>query len=264
MSINNYRAAVRPKVHGSWNLHQLLQSKDVDFFVMLSSLSGIVGFASQCNYAAGNTYQDALARHRTCMGLHGASIDIGAVKSVGYLAENKENLERLVKSNHRVLTEDDVLKAIESSIVSSPQGQIMLGLNDASLPLNDARFTALRIREAIDSNTGGSKTSSGGELSGLIELASTFEDAVQAVVESVMKKLADIFMIEEAEIAPSNSVTELGVDSLVAVELRNMLALRAGAEISIFDIMQSPSILELAATVATKSHYLDVSLLPSA
>ena len=81
MTLSAYRTAILPKVHGSWKLHTLFPT--VDFFVMLSSLSGIVGQASQCNYGAGNTYQDALARHRMAQNLHGASIDIGAVKSVG-------------------------------------------------------------------------------------------------------------------------------------------------------------------------------------
>jgi len=56
MTLEQYNAALRPKVHGSWNLHKLLSKNDLEFFVMLSSLSGVVGLASQCNYAAGGTF----------------------------------------------------------------------------------------------------------------------------------------------------------------------------------------------------------------
>ncbi|KAI9872084.1 MAG: hypothetical protein M1823_008265, partial [Watsoniomyces obsoletus] len=91
MTVEQYKAAVRPKVQGTWNLHEQLH--DLDFFVMLSSLSGVVGLASQCNYAAGNSYQDALARYRLSRGLPAASIDIGVVQAVGVVAENAELAE---------------------------------------------------------------------------------------------------------------------------------------------------------------------------
>jgi hypothetical protein len=156
MTLDQYNAAIRPKVHGSWNLHKSL-GNDLDFFVMLSSLSGVVGFASQCNYAAGGTFQDALARYRASTGLHGASIDIGIVQSVGYVAENQGTAERLRKSGYKVLTEDDVLGAIESAIISSPQRQMLLGLNganwDESGMARDQRFTPLRFRQSASSAT---------------------------------------------------------------------------------------------------------------
>lgn len=263
MTLEQYNAAIRPKVHGSWNLHH--QLVDLDFFVMLSSLSGIGGFASQCNYSAGNTFEDALARYRTSKGLHGASIDIGIVKSVGYVAENRGTADRLKKSGYKELTEDDVLKAIESSIISSPQTQMLLGLNGADWEesglARDQRFTALTARQS-SSATSVSKVASG-ELSGLIAAATTLEEAAAVVLDGITKKLMDIFMITEAEVDPSKSLSGFGVDSLVAVELRNMLALRTGAEVSIFDIMQSASIQALSVTVASKSSHIDPLLVPS-
>ena len=126
MTLDQYNAAIRPKVHGSWNLNTLLSSDDLDFIVMLSSLSGVVGFASQCNYAAGGTFQDVLTRYRAAKGLHGASIDIGIVQSVGCVAENQGTAERLRSSGYKVLTEEDVLGAIESAVASSPQNQMLL------------------------------------------------------------------------------------------------------------------------------------------
>jgi aryl carrier-like protein len=264
MTFEQYNAAVRPKVHGSWNLHQ--QLNDLDFFVMLSSLSGVVGLASQSNYAAGNTFEDALARHRTSKGLHGASIDIGVVQSVGYVAENQETADRLKKSGYAVLSEDDVLGVIESAITSSPQSQMLMGLNGSNWEVSgmdrDQRFTALSFRQSAQNATGVSKAAAG-DIGGLIAAASSFDEAVEVVVKGITQKLMDIFMLPEAEVAASKSLVDYGVDSLVAVEMRNMLALKAGAEISIFDIMQSPSITALSATVASKSSHIGPSLVPS-
>lgn len=111
MSFDNYLAANRPKFTGSLNLHELLPN--LDFFVMLSSAAGTVGNASQANYAAGSTFQDALARHRSSMGLPAVAIDLGVVKSVGYVAENKVVAERLTRKDFTPLEEDEVLRLLE-------------------------------------------------------------------------------------------------------------------------------------------------------
>lgn len=261
MGPDEYRKAVRPKVQGSWNLHKALEHKNLDFFVMLSSLSGVFGIPSQSNYGAGNTFQDALARHRVNKGLHGAALDLGVVNSIGYLVDHKDYLERLRRQGYHILEEEDVMTAIESSILSNPQEQMLLGANgtntDESL---DARFWSIPCRPKNSGADVAVKTASS-DLGGVLMAATTLEDAVQAVVDTLTQKLSDIFMIDPANIDPASSVLDLGVDSLVAVEVRNLLALRAGAEVSIFDIMQGGPLSALAKKVATKSTYIDSALL---
>jgi len=78
--------AIRPKVQATRNLQDLLP-KDLDFFICLSSVGGIIGSRSQGNYNAGNTYQDALAHHRRALGLKGTSINLGVVRGIGITAE---------------------------------------------------------------------------------------------------------------------------------------------------------------------------------
>lgn len=272
MTLDAWLTATRPKVHGSLNLNNQFSSPDVDFFIKLSSLSGVTGFVSQSNYAAGNIFQDALARHRVCSGLQAASIDIGIVDSVGYLIEHKEQMERLRKERLRkqqyhVLSETEVLNVIEEAIVSKPERQMLLGLNGANLDNpTEARFWSLPWRAKTSdtsSSTCAGKASSNnaGDLAGVLSSAETFSDAVDAVRKSIVAKLMDIFMVDEAEIDPRRSVSDLGVDSLVAVELRNLLALRAGAKASIFDIMSSASLNALAENITTKSSFVDASLI---
>ena len=265
MTLEKHNAATRPKVQGSWNLHQQLNGHNLDFLIMLSSLAGVVGFASQANYSAGGTFEDALARYRTARGLHGVLIVIGIVKQVGYVSGNDETAERLRKSGHTVLSEDDVLGAVESAITSGPSTQMVLGFNSGPGPhweesgmARDLRFSSLYYRELGEKAAKVSKAGSN-DIGSIISAAPSFDAAVDVIVTSITKKLMNIFMIAEAEIAPSNALSEYGVDSLVAVEMRNMLALRAGAEISIFDIIQSTSITALAVKVASKSSYIEPS-----
>jgi hypothetical protein len=74
---------------GTWNLHELLPT-DLDFFVVLSSLAGIIGSVSQANYAAGNTFQDALAHYRQKKGLAAQSLDLGVMMGIGYVEEHRD------------------------------------------------------------------------------------------------------------------------------------------------------------------------------
>lgn len=76
MTFDDWKLSVEPKVHGSWNLHTLLP-QGMDFFICLSSISGIVGSGGQANYAAANTYMDAFVRYRIMRGEKATSLDLG-------------------------------------------------------------------------------------------------------------------------------------------------------------------------------------------
>jgi hypothetical protein len=93
MTYQQYQAAVGPKVQGPWGLQAFLD-KGLDFFVMLSSITSIVGNRGQANYAAGNAYQDALARQLVSRGVKAVSINLGTIKLVGYVAENHEMVQK--------------------------------------------------------------------------------------------------------------------------------------------------------------------------
>jgi acyl carrier protein len=85
------------------------------------------------------------------------------------------------------------------------------------------------------------------------------EDAARLISTAIAAKLADIFMIDVAEIDISKTPASYGVDSLIAVELRNMLVLQAAADVSIFNILQSASLAALAADVAAKSRHVEAA-----
>lgn len=261
MNVESYTKAVRPKIQGSWNLHYIFNHADIDFFVMLSSLAGVAGTVSQANYAAGNTYEDALARYRVNNGLHGATIDLGVISNVGYLVNHQDQFERLHKQGFHVLDEEDVLATIESAISSSPRNQMLLGAHGTNLDESkDARFCSIPRRPKNSAADSAVKTVSS-DLGAAMMAVTSVADAVDIVASALVQELAGIFMLDAAEISPSSSVVELGVDSLVAVELRNLLALRAGAQVSIFDIMQSTSLLELSEKVVMKSTFVALSVL---
>ncbi|KAI0881953.1 putative polyketide synthase [Annulohypoxylon maeteangense] len=206
MTLDDWRSGLQPKLDGTRNLHDAFsQPGSLDFFVTLSSVSGIVGIMSQTNYAAGGSYEDALARWRQARGLPGVTIDLGPISDIGYVAKSAKVADRLRKDgDFTMLDEDIVLRALKAALGdagSCAEGAVLIG-------------------------------------------------------NAIAAKLADIFMTPVTEIDLSKPPAHFGVDSLIAVELRNMLVLQAAADISIFNILQTPSLAALASTVAEKSRHL--------
>lgn len=266
MTTENFQAAIAPKVNGSWNLHSLFQ--DVDFFIMLSSINGIVGYASQSNYSAGGSYQDALARWRVARGLPAVSLDLCAVKTVGYVAETAGVATRMQRAGHMLLREDQLLGLLESAILAPFDPQVIAGINtgpgshwnrDGESQLGrDARFSTLHYRQPQQSQSNGDSLTSKNSLALSLAEASSRADAEAIVFAAIAQKLSSIFVISVDEIEPSKHPSQYGVDSLVAVELRNMISLQAAADISIFNILQSPSLAALAGEIVTRSRYTEV------
>ncbi|KAI2642646.1 hypothetical protein GGS21DRAFT_184157 [Xylaria nigripes] len=263
MSLADYEAAVKPKVDGSWNLHEQLGDTELDFFVMLSSMAAIVGNSSQSNYTAGGTFQDALAHYRTSRGLPGVSIDLGVVDSIGYAAEREGMSERLGKIGYQVLSEADVFEAIERALASPFGGQFVVGINtnpgphwaETGIMGSQRCFAPLRPHELKNTASALKPETPLTDLGFEIARAPTLEEAKGTIMRAICRKVSDIFLIED-EIDIQKSLANYGVDSLVVVEIRNMLALAAGADMSTLDIMQSPSISSLASFTAARSRHI--------
>lgn len=265
MSLANWQAAVQPKVHGTWNLHQAFDTPNsLDFFVILSSVVGVTGNASQANYAAAGSYQDALARWRVARGLPAVAIDLGAVKGIGVAQETAGVLSRLQRIGHIPINEEQVLAVLDSAILAPYEPQAVIGLHtgpgshwkiDGDSPLGrDARFVTLQPAEGGQKNAGPADGS--GSLASRLAATSSSVEAVDLVGVAIAEKLSDIFMLPASDIDLANKPAHFGIDSLVSVELRNMLLQHAGAEMSIFGIMQSASLAALAADVAAKSPHV--------
>ncbi|KAB8275838.1 KR domain-containing protein [Aspergillus minisclerotigenes] len=88
MSYADWTQPLRSKIQGTLNLHNYFSAtRPLDFFLICSSISGIFGNPDQTQYAAGNTFQDALAHHRRSQGLKGEAVNLGIMRDVGILAE---------------------------------------------------------------------------------------------------------------------------------------------------------------------------------
>src|SRR5436190_18569028 len=93
MTLEDWELTVSPKVKGTLSLHEIFKSEKLDFFVLFSSLNGLLGSSGQDNYAASNTFLDAFVQFRRRQGLPASVIDIGLVDDIGYVSRNTSVLE---------------------------------------------------------------------------------------------------------------------------------------------------------------------------
>ena len=272
MSYEEWTAALRPKIHGSWNLHELLP-QSMDFFVLLSSIAGVGGMKGQAKYAAGNSYQDALAHYRRNLGLPAVCIDLTVVLGVGFVAENTDLIDGLKAAGVFSLDEEQLHRLIKCAITGYTIGdertpaQIITGVatgaylerNNIQDPmwLNDNRFEHMC---KIGLDPASSAEDDTVKLDVALPVAKSIKDATRAVIEALTARLAKALAMPVEDIQENKTVSDYGVDSLVAVELRNWIQRQARATVSIFDLMSPMPIKELATKIANESSLLKESL----
>ncbi|KAI1814008.1 hypothetical protein GGS20DRAFT_550526 [Poronia punctata] len=289
MPFEDWEAVTAPKIQGTWNLHMALAGQPLDFFVLFSSFAGLIGQRGQANYAAASTFLDAFVQFRHRLGLAASVLDIGAVGDVGFVAERPDLINFFKTTSHYFLREQDVLDAFELAVrKSTPQhedrqesfvsdGQIALAMRSTtplSSPQNrnvwkrDARLSLYHNLEAEAAEagkdtyaagvTGTAEDGEGAKIQRLLAAAETDpsvvtrDDFVEQLALSIGTAFFTFMMKPIEELDITAGLSTLGIDSLVAIEVRNWLRQRLAIELSLLEIMRSDSILALAKWAAKK------------
>lgn len=268
MTYQNWSESVQPKIHGSWNLHEVLP-RDMDFFIMLSSVSGLIGNPGQGNYTAGNTYQDGLALYRRSQGLPGTALAVGAVMDVGAFADNSyfenflEKFEHLASLTVKI---EEVMIIVETLMKGrTADGQpvpplLAMGFTEklkregeiTSLWPQDRKFDH-RIEVREDDGAGGAEKVKVGQL---LAEAADLQAAGQIVEGALKANLAKAMTSSAEDIDGDKPLHVYGVDSLKAVEVRNWLFRELKCDVSVFDILSPIPLTELSVKIASQSRYL--------
>jgi hypothetical protein len=265
MSFENYNNVIQPKVAGAWNLHHCLSKTDLDFFIMLSSASGIIGNKGQAAYSAANTFMNAFSQYRVGQGLPGTAIDLAAVSDVGYLAENTERKELVMDAMgsegvNEVELHALIAAAISGKTSSSCSNHCITGLDIASgsqAPtwMLDTKFSRIRPTD-LDTAAKSAKIS----LRQSLKQASSARDAEALVYSGLVDKVSTVLMIVKDEIDGRQPIAAYGLDSLVAVEIRNWITRETEASLQVLELLSSGSLIALSQLVVKKSALVDSKL----
>ncbi|KAL7940526.1 putative polyketide synthase [Trichoderma barbatum] len=268
MTIEDYQQTVSSKIQGTWNLHNVLleEGQTVDFFTMLSSVSGIVGNKGQANYAAANTFLDSFAAYRRGLGLKANSVDLGAIQDVGYLSHNKDILShfdddhiwtpvneplmlKLVEYSIRQQI-DPISTASESHLITS----IAVPQRETSFLIRDGRFGTLCFGNQSGEGSADAKNQGFQEVQNLLLLVknkASYNTVHQATIEAVVQFFTMTMNLSEAA-EPTRPLAGYGLDSLAAVEFRNRLRMELKVETTILEITTAASLSALSEKIATR------------
>ena len=230
---NRFERVLWPKVLGAWHLHRATAEVDLDLFVLFSSVVGVLGKAGQANHAAANAFLDQLARHRRAVGLAGQAIAWGAWSGLGEAEEQRARISRqLEAAGSGWITSEQGLEAFDqlvrkelgASMVASVDWPVLAGSLDVCPPLLED------LLSDPERDTPGAQGASDDLLSELT--AATVEQREALLAACVQRELQAVLRLQE-EPALSRGFFELGMDSLMAVELRNRVNRALPGELTI-------------------------------
>ena len=233
---------LRPKVQGGWNLHVVTSDLDLDYFVLFSSLSSVFGHAGQANYSAANAFLDSLAHYRRALGMPAIAINWGHVGEVGYLAERNELSERLERQGVLTFSADEAMKCLDRMIATDTIQKSVLRMDwtrwrglgitgDVSM-----RFAHL-LRGRSEAGTKQVRVASPEEFR-----QAGPEEQRQLIANVVGTKAASLLGIQADEMDWQRPLLSMGLDSLMAVEMRNWIESRLEIDLPISELMRSESL----------------------
>ncbi|MEU0839172.1 SDR family NAD(P)-dependent oxidoreductase [Streptomyces sp. NPDC005962] len=257
---------LRPKADAAWNLHSLTADQDLKAFIVFSSAAGVFGGAGQGNYAAANAFLDALAQHRAANGLPATSLAWGLWSMAGGMGGELDETEiaRIRRGGIGVLTADTGLELFDAATKTTDALLVPMPLDmsalraQAGVGMLPPLFRGL-VRAATPARraAGSAAAAPGGADALRTRLAGLSEpERDEAVLDLVCTQVAAVLGYPGPEtVDPARSFSEVGFDSLTAVELRNRLNATTGVRLPATLVFDYP-------TPNTLVQYLRGEILP--
>jgi myxalamid-type polyketide synthase MxaB len=238
-----FERVMAPKIQGAWNLHLATQDLCLDFFVCFSSIASVLGSPGQGNYAAANAFMDALAHYRRSLGLPGLSINWGVWASVGMAAElSTQNQARLEQQGLGAIAPQQGLQLLEELL---QQKATQVGV----LPVDWSTFLK-QLPEggkspffaAVAPKFEQEPVKPRSEFLQALETA-TNGDRQTLLCDRVRSQVATVLGFNSPDlIEPQQNFGDLGMDSLMAVELKNSLQASLGISIPLTSAFDYPTV----------------------
>lgn len=222
------------KVSGAWNLHTLTQGLSLDYFVMFSSAAAVLGSAGQSNYAAANSFMDGLAYYRKTQGLPAVSINWGSWSEVGMAAALEDrNPNRRSAQEAESISPSDGMEILQKLLLQGDTQVVVL-------PIHWNRYKGKAVqpllRQIVKVQAQAKDSASAGQM---LERLKTLpaQEQVHTFQEYARQQVIGILGLDSSHAPqPDRALTDIGMDSLMAVELKNKIEgdLRINIPVSYF------------------------------
>ena len=241
-----FKKVFAPKVVGSWNLHQLTKDLPIDFFVLFSSGAAVLGSPGQANYATANAFLDGLAHYRQSYGLPALSINWGAWSEVGMAANLSKRRQEPglgdIKPSQGMKIFDRLLRSGKAQVVVLPIDWSRIKPSSVL-----GRLSLLSDFMGKDERLQATATTSQNVIR---QIRSVEQEKRHEFVRAyLIDQAAAILGFTPGDLDANLSITNLGLDSLMAVELKNRIETDLSVVIPMAQLLEGPSIIVLAEQV---------------
>ena len=232
-----------PKANAAWYLHELTREIGLGAFVMFSSAAAVLGSPGQGNYAAANSFLDALAQQRQSQGLPASSVAWGLWSRQSAMTSHlgEADLARMRRGGVEALSDQQGLALFDQALSSGLAETIALGLDKAALRSAQAAGLLPPLLGSLLPSTPTRRQGSGSSLAKRLAAVPAPEREA-FVLELVCSEVAAVLGHGSgAQVEPTKAFKELGFDSLAAVELRNRLQSATGLRLAATTVFDYPS-----------------------
>ncbi|WP_337192060.1 type I polyketide synthase [Streptomyces sp. HUCO-GS316] len=249
-------AVLRPKADAAWNLHEATLGRELNAFVVYSSIAGLIGNAGQANYAAGNTYLDALAQYRSALGLPAVSLAWGLWDQTSTISGElgEADLQRIKRLGLLPLAAGEAMDLFDTATTGTEPVLAVTRMDTAALRARRQPPTPL-FRALVPAGPRRASDVHGDGLSSLAQRLGTLSEAqrAQALIDLVRAQVAHALgHSDPSAIDAERAFQDLGFDSLTAVELRNQLNTATGLRLPSTLIFDYPNSTVLASHLASQ------------
>jgi NAD(P)-dependent dehydrogenase (short-subunit alcohol dehydrogenase family) len=245
LSPDRLDAVLRPKVDAAWNLHELTRGLDLAAFVLYSGAAGILGVAGQANYAAANTFLDALAEHRRGLGLPATSLAWGLWAERSHITAHLDetDLRRIARAGLRPLATDKALRLFDEALDADAAVLVPSQLDLAPLRGKVPQPAMLRrLMQAMPRPSTPSRAAAPEQKDVLDRLLGlNHAEQQRHLLDLVRDQIAAVSGLPAAKVESDRPFAELGLDSLMALELRNRIASATGRSLPATFVFDHPN-----------------------
>ena len=245
------RTVMAPKAHGAWLLHKNTKDIALDCFVMFSSVSSIFGNPAQGNYAAANAFLDSLAHHRRALGLPALAINWGVLGGEGYVARNERVAEFLARQGTAALTPREVTTLMESFLTAHSTQVAAIRVDWAKWRQS---FRGMQDNPLVErifaSGVELQETSSGSsDWRQKIQLAGP-DDRIEVIGQAVRDVVGSVLRVKSDSLRDDQPLTDLGLDSLMGVEIENLIESSIGVALPPTSLMRARTVGQIASLIS--------------